>query len=84
MTCRDKIEKILKDKFSPLFLEVLDQSDQHRGHAGARQTGGGHFVVTIQSPELSKLSRIESHRLIWQSLKAAEQEIHALSIQIKE
>lgn len=41
------IEERLKLAFFPSFLTVVDESDQHIGHAG-HQGGGRHFAVTIQ------------------------------------
>ncbi|WP_026878144.1 BolA family protein [Ignatzschineria larvae DSM 13226] len=78
----DKIKSLLMDSLSPSYLEVIDDSHLHIGHAGARG-GGGHFTVKIASPKLEGLTLIKQHRLIYQALDTMmQEEIHALSIQI--
>lgn len=38
-TTLQKIEKLLRDQFQPLHLEVHDDSERHKGHAGAASRG---------------------------------------------
>ena len=72
----------LQQALSPTVLQVIDDSDQHIGHAGAK-SGAGHFTVIIASPQFADLSRVACHRLINQALRDLfTSEIHALSIQI--
>ena len=76
------IESALKT-LSPSFLEVVDDSARHRGHAGAA-TGLGHFNVIIHSQAFAGLSPIARHRLVYQALGPLMQtDIHALSIQAR-
>lgn len=78
----DKIRALLIESLSPTYLEVIDDSHLHVGHAGARG-GGGHFTVKIVSPKLDGMTLIKQHRLIYQALDTMMQnEIHALSIQV--
>ena len=81
MTTKDKIEKILRKEFSPKYLEVIDDSDKHAGHAGAKQTGGGHFSVIIVSKDFEGKKPLERHRLIYTALQSLKSQIHALAIQ---
>jgi BolA protein len=72
----------LKNKFSPDQLEVIDDSEQHRGHPGA-QSGAGHYTVVIQSDFFIHQSRVDAHRAIYQLLNdLIPSEIHALKIKI--
>ena len=52
-------------------LEVVDESAQHAGHAGARETdspsGETHFRVALVSPEFEGLTTIKRHRLVYQA-----------------
>ncbi len=65
---------------SPTILIVEDDSDQHRGHAGAKH-GGGHYRIRIVSEKFRGLSRLEVHRLIYTSLGTLmQQKIHALQL----
>ncbi|HMQ40781.1 MAG TPA: BolA family protein [Paracoccus sp. (in: a-proteobacteria)] len=67
---------------SPTTLEVIDESEQHHGHAGWREGGQTHFRIRINAPELAPLSRIERHRLIHRTLGDIVPRIHALAIEI--
>ena len=67
----------------PTTLDIRDQSDLHAGHAGA-QGGGGHFQMTIVSPQFSGRRTMERHRMVYDALGSLMQrEIHALSITAK-
>ena len=77
----DAIRKNLEAAFSPQRLEVVDDSDRHHGHAGAREGGESHFNVVIVSSAFQGLSRVERQRRVNAALKdqfAAG--LHALSI----
>ena len=76
-----KIEDILTETFEPEFLEVIDESHKHAGHAGASQ--GGHYRVTIVSKAFKGKKLLESHRMIYQALEPVKTSIHALAIKIK-
>ena len=76
-----KIEKILQDTFKPQYLEVIDDSAKHAGHAGAKE--GGHYNVTIVSSAFEGKKPIDRHRMIYEALKPLQQSIHALAIQAK-
>lgn len=68
--------------FSPTYLEVIDESDKHVGHAG-HQGGGRHFAIVIASDVLSQLSRVEAHKRIYALLNdMMPDQIHALKIKI--
>jgi BolA family transcriptional regulator, general stress-responsive regulator len=73
------IRQLLQLAFQPDRLEVIDESDQHIGHA---HFGGGHFRVKITSGRFVGLSRIEIHRQIFNALRELlEVDIHALAIE---
>jgi len=68
----------------PTRLEVIDDSEQHRGHSGWREGGQTHFRIRIAAPALAPLSRVERHRLIHRSLGDIVPRIHALAIEIED
>ena len=77
-------EKLIKERltmaFSPLQMELLDESHKHAGHPGARE-GGGHFVLTIVSDAFAGKTPIQRHRMVYDALgELMKKEIHALSI----
>ena len=76
-----QIEQRLRAGLAPLRLEIVDESAQHAGHAGARESGGGHFAVTIVSAAFAGQSLLARHRLVYDALgEVLRREIHALSI----
>lgn len=76
-----EIEHQLKAALAPLKIEVVDESARHAGHAGARESGGGHFNVTIVSAAFAGKGLLERHRLVYAALgETMRREIHALSI----
>ena len=83
MSVRDEIEKKLSLKFAPSHLEVLDESEKHRGHAGSRPDGETHFRVRISSPGLNDLSRVAQHRAVMETLDTElKSGVHALAIEV--
>lgn len=74
----------LKAALMPLRLEVIDESGQHAGHAGADARGESHFRVRIVAAAFAGKSRIERHRLV-NAILAEElrTRIHALAVEAK-
>jgi BolA protein len=67
---------------APASLEVFDDSHEHAGHAGARESGGGHFHVFIVSDAFEGKNRLARHRMIYQAVNdLMPGTIHALAIQ---
>lgn len=74
------IQKKLHQALAPTFLEVIDEGDQHIGHA---EEGSGHFAVRISSPLFKNKPLVECHRIIYAALgNTMRTEIHALRIEI--
>ena len=83
MSVRDDIEKKLSLKFTPTHLEVVDESEKHRGHAGSRPGGETHFRVRITSPQLDSLGRVAQHRAVMETLDTElKSGVHALAIEV--
>lgn len=81
MTATARLEAILHDRFSPSLLQVVDQSEAHRGHIGSRPGGETHFMVTIKADAFAGMSRIERHRAVYAALSdEIAGGIHALTI----
>ena len=78
---RDTIQAKLEAGLSPDTIEIVDESNLHAGHAGAREGGESHFRVAVVSAEFAGKSRIERQRLVY-ALLAAEMAwpVHALSL----
>ena len=84
MGVKDQITQKLRDGLQPSWLEVIDESEQHRGHGGWRDGGETHFRVKVASPAFAGKSRVEMHRTI-NALLAEELAagLHALAIEAK-
>ena len=66
----------------PSSLEVFDDSHEHAGHAGAMESGGGHFQVFIVSDVFTGKNKVARHRIIYQAVAdLMPSKIHALAIQ---
>lgn len=71
----------LEKAFSPVQLDINDESHLHAGHAGARPGGESHFSLEITAAVFAGKSRVARQRLVYQTL--AEElagPVHALSI----
>ena len=75
-----EIEDKLNAKLHVRHLKVIDESEQHVGHAGY-QGGGHHFAIEISADELDGLNRVAAHRLVYEALgEMMVRDIHALRI----
>jgi len=76
----------LQERLNPVFVEVLDESAAHAGHAGANGSGlGTPDRVRIQSPLFTGKSRVARHRLVYDALQEyIDQGLHALAIEVIE
>ena len=81
-TLAEIVRSRLERAFSPSYLEVVDESVQHHGHA-AHHAGNKHLAIIITAQDLKNLSRVESHRKIYALLTDLMPEpLHALRIMI--
>jgi BolA protein len=73
----------LEELLAPTLVEVIDESFQHAGHAGADGSGyGTHFRVRIASPMFAGRSRVARHRLVYDALQDfVARGLHALAIE---
>ena len=79
---KNLIESRLQAAFNPSYVEVQDESEQHRGHGGYH-AAGSHFAVTISAECFNHLTRVEAHRNIYAVLAdMMPVPIHALRIKI--
>ncbi|MFB2531151.1 BolA family protein [Paracoccus sp. p3-h83] len=86
MDKQDSIAALMRDRLAalqPTEIEVRDDSEQHRGHAGWREGGQTHFQIRLRAPGLAGLSRVARHRAVHQALGAdLVARIHALSLDL--
>jgi len=71
----------LTEALQPTKLELIDDSERHRGHGGYNPAGESHFSLTISSPAFADKSRVERQRLVHKALgDVLDERVHALSI----
>lgn len=81
----EQLQLRLQQVLQPSQLEVLDESHQHHGHAGANGTGfGTHFRVRITAGAFAGKSAVARHRLVYDALQDfIDQGLHALAIEAR-
>ena len=71
----------LDSALSPTRVELVDDSEQHRGHGGYNPAGESHFTLRIESAAFAGKSRVERQRMIYGALgELMRERVHALSI----
>lgn len=83
MSKTQEIEDKLRAAFAPSFLEVVDDSESHRGHSGFQEGGESHFNVAIRSDVFKGMNRLARHRAIHAALGPdLIARIHALALDV--
>lgn len=79
-----ELERRLTEALAPSFLSIEDQSSAHENHIQAKQSGGGHFRVTLVSESFEGKTLLARHRLVYAALDGLiGPEIHAIQIVAK-
>lgn len=73
---KNKIQALLKSELQALYVEAVDESGEHAGHAAP----GAHFSVLIVSELFEGKGRLERHRMVHDALRTVGAELHALRI----
>lgn len=82
MSVSETIETKIRAACNPVKLDVVDDSESHRGHGGWREGGETHFNVLVVSEAFAGLSRVARQRLIFDALsEEMSGSVHALSLQ---
>ncbi|NNU80030.1 BolA family transcriptional regulator [Halovulum dunhuangense] len=78
------MEAKLRTAFAPTHLEVIDESEKHRGHAGYREGGQTHFQVVIRAAAFNGQSRVARSRMIHKVLaEDLAEQVHALALKVE-
>lgn len=76
------LKERLEAAFKPDYLNIIDESHKHAGHASAG--GAGHFIVEIVSNAFEGKNLVQRHRQVYEAVDdLMGPEVHALSIQAK-
>lgn len=83
MTTAQRMQAKLAQAFQPQALELIDESEQHRGHGGWREGGESHFRLRLCSAAFTGLARLARQRAVNRVL--AEElagPVHALAMEL--
>jgi BolA protein len=65
----------------PESIELEDESERHRGHAGYREGGNTHWRLTIVARAFQGKPTVARHRMVYHALgELMQHPIHALAI----
>ena len=71
----------LNSALSPSRIDLIDDSENPRGHGGYTPAGESHFTLRIESAAFAGKSRVERQRMIHAALgDLLHERVHALSI----
>jgi BolA protein len=83
MGVAEEMRHRLEAAFAPVRLEVIDESEEHRGHGGWREGGGTHWRIRIEAPQLAAMGRVQRHRAVHAALgPELIGRIHALALEV--
>ena len=69
---------------SPTQIQLIDDSEKHRGHGGYNPAGESHFTLEIESAAFAAKSRVERQRMVHAALgDLLHERVHALSIRAR-
>ena len=81
MTVAETMTRKLTEAFAPDELEIIDESDRHKGHAGARPEGETHFRLVIVSRAFEGKDPVSRQRLVHAALREElDGPVHALAM----
>lgn len=84
MPISDEIRDALEHAFNPQHIEVIDESEAHRGHAGYIEGGGSHFRVRMRADAFKGQSRLARHRAVHAALgPGLIGRVHALALELE-
>ena len=84
MRMRDRLETKLRAAFAPERLEITDESERHRGHAGWREGGESHFRLEMVSAAFAGEARVARQRAVNRVLAdELAGPVHALAMELK-
>jgi BolA protein len=79
-----EITQRLQQALAPESLQVIDDSEMHRGHAGHDSRGESHFTVEIVAEHFRGKSRLERQRAVNAALgDLLRERVHALAIKAR-
>ena len=83
MNRKQRIDKILSNKFDNFLLEIVDNSNIHKGHNNFTGNNETHIKIILTKKNKISINRINIHRIINSLLEAEfKSGLHSLEIKI--
>ena len=83
MNRKQRINKILSNKFNDFLLEIVDNSNLHKGHNNFTCSGETHIKIILTKKDNSPFNRLNIHKIINSLLEAEfKSGLHSLEIKI--
>ena len=83
MNRKQRINKILSNKFNNFLLEIIDNSNLHKGHNNFTGSDETHIKIILTRKDNSPHNRLNIHRIINSLLKEEfNSGLHSLEIKI--
>ncbi len=84
MSVAEIITVKLEEAFEPEDLELIDESERHRGHSGWREGGETHFRLRMTSAQFAGQGRVARQRAVNRVLAdELADRVHALSMELR-
>ena len=83
MNRKQRIDTILSKKFNDFLLEIIDNSNLHKGHNNFTGSGETHIMIILTRKDNSPYNRLNIHRIINSLLEEEfKSGLHSLEIKI--
>lgn len=76
MQKQQMIENLVREKLSPDYLEIVNESYMHSAPAGSES----HFKLVLVSAQFAGLRSVARHQKVYAALGDVMQQIHALAL----
>ncbi len=80
----EQISSDLKQKYNPLNLELINNSELHRNHRAMQGADYevSHLKIKISPENIEGKNRIDKHKNIYSFLKKYFEQIHSIEIEL--
>ena len=78
MSIKDLITEKIRNNYSPVHFELINESHLHKGSSHSES----HFKLTVISDLFSGMALVKRHQMIYKSLELEIKSIHALSLKL--
>ena len=84
MNRKRRIDKLLSKKFEEYYLEIIDNSNLHKGHNNFTGDDETHIKIILTNKKKMPTNRLNIHRIINSLLEEEfKSGLHSLEIKIK-